>query len=308
MPVKSTTGRPVVQDRSRPPRALPSDPGLQTLLADVELSAGAKLLAVAMVSRWAWSRAALWPSNETLAAAIGRSVGHTRRLLAELERRGFIRRDMTDEVPGGRRIVLVWRTVNVRAVEPLPCAPRAEPPCAPLSTERIVSVERFESERVEVESPSRPRGEVTAQIEQPPSVTDLPLIPPSVALSPVEAQRLAELADTTRERILGLLLLDDPILSAEARRALQPPRTPAPPPATLRELLERLREDPSHVPTAAAALCQAFDDHKSYSGYLARLEEVWRGEREVDDLVGAYRQASSGRARKPGAVFMHVLR
>jgi hypothetical protein len=79
-------------------------------------------------------------------------------------------------------------------------------------------------------------------------------------------------------------------------------------PQTLPELLGRIREDPSFPSKAADWLASAFSDRKSYDGFRVRCEEVWRGERPVEQLVSAYDQASGPRVKNPGAVFMHVLR
>jgi hypothetical protein len=112
----------------------------------------------------------------------------------------------------------------------------------------------------------------------------------------------------SRDQVLVWLATGDPILVAEARKKLAPPRPRLVEPQTLPELLGRIWEDPSFPPRAADALAKAFGDLKSYSGFKARCEEVWRGERSAEQLVEAYRQASGPRAKNPGAVFMHSLR
>lgn len=104
------------------------------------------------------------------------------------------------------------------------------------------------------------------------------------------------------------LMTGDSILIAEARRLLVPPREKIPAPATLPDLLARIQEDPAFVPLAAQALSLEFRDAKSFSGFKVRLEEAWRGEISVEALTSAYRQAASGKARNPGAVFMHALK
>jgi hypothetical protein len=129
----------------------------------------------------------------------------------------------------------------------------------------------------------------------------------SPVLTPAEAARLDELPDATRDRATAWLLSGDPILVREARRILTPPAPKPEPPATVEELLSRLREDPAHVATGAAALCRAFDDPRSFAGYHARLAEAWRGERDPAELVEAFRQASGPKAKRPGALFMHCL-
>jgi hypothetical protein len=311
--VNPTTRRPGPQERTRPPRALPPDPGLDRALEDPEQSSGAKLVLVCLVRRWAWSKPSCWPSNATLSKVAGFSVGHTRRLLAELEARGFLRREMTDDVPGGRRLVLVWRAEPIADALP-PCAPKVAPPCAPPVARKIVDVGKIESERVEAKISQRPRQDpatsrpsapITAEPIKPPVPVALP---PTVVLSTEEADRLAALPDASRDRVLTWLTMGDPLLTAEARKMLQPPRASAPPPVTTRELLERLREDPANVMMAAQALSIEFSDAKSFAGYRSRLEEVWRGKVSTETLLDAFRQASGPKCRNRGAVWMTAMK
>jgi hypothetical protein len=74
------------------------------------------------------------------------------------------------------------------------------------------------------------------------------------------------------------------------------------------ELLGRIREDPSYPVLAASGLAAGLRDQKSYSGYLRRCEEAWRGELEPRRLVVAYEQATGPKARNPGAIFMVAVR
>src|SRR5207248_1528149 len=92
--------------------ALPNDPGLDDILADTGLSSTAKAIVVAIVRNWAWVKDHCWPSDETLARKVGKSVGHVQRCLRELERAGWIAREKTDAVPNGRRIWLTWRCAD----------------------------------------------------------------------------------------------------------------------------------------------------------------------------------------------------
>ena len=100
------------------------------------------------------------------------------------------------------------------------------------------------------------------------------------------------------------LATGDPILVAEARKKLAPLRSCPEAPRTLPELLGRIREDPSYPALAASGLAAALQDQKSYSGYLRRCEEAWRGELNPDRLLSAYEQAMGPKARNRGAIFM----
>ena len=109
--------------------ALPNDPGLDDILADPNLTSTAKALITVMVRNWAWVKDHCWPSDATLAARLGMSVGHVQRCLRELELAGRIRRERTDEVPNGRRIWLLWRCTGDRAgAQPDPAPARTAPP------------------------------------------------------------------------------------------------------------------------------------------------------------------------------------
>ena len=112
----------------------------------------------------------------------------------------------------------------------------------------------------------------------------------------------------SREQVLLWLATGDPILVAEARSKLAPLPLRLEAPKTLPELLRRIREDASYPALAASGLAAALQDQKSYSGYLRRCEEVWRGELEPHQLVVAYEQATGPKARNPGAIFMVAVK
>jgi hypothetical protein len=87
-----------------------------------------------------------------------------------------------------------------------------------------------------------------------------------------------------------------------------PPLRPRPEtPRTLSEVLGRIREDPSFPAMAADWLSLAFGDRKSYSGFLARCAEAWRGELPVPLLMSAFEQATGPKAKNRGAVFMYAV-
>ena len=112
----------------------------------------------------------------------------------------------------------------------------------------------------------------------------------------------------SRDQVLLWLATGDPILVAEARKKLAPLRPHLEAPKTLPELLGRIREDPSYPALAASGLAAALQDQKSYSGYLRRCEEAWRGELNPDRLLSAYEQAMGPKARNRGAIFMVAVK
>ena len=131
---------------------------------------------------------------------------------------------------------------------------------------------------------------------------------PALPLTPEQQGRLAAMPAASRDQVLLWLATGDPILVAEARKKLAPLRPCPEAPKTLLELLGRIREDPSYPALAASGLAAALQDQKSYSGYLRRCEEAWRGELNPDRLLSAYEQAMGPKARNRGAIFMVAVR
>jgi hypothetical protein len=127
-------------------------------------------------------------------------------------------------------------------------------------------------------------------------------------LTAEQQARLDALPAATRDLVLTWLLTGDPILVAEAKKKLVPPRPRPEAPQTLPEVLGRIREDPSFPSLAAEWLASSLQDRKSYSGFKARCEEAWRGELPIDRLVSAYEQATGPKAKNPGAIFMYAVR
>ena len=133
-------------------------------------------------------------------------------------------------------------------------------------------------------------------------------VPSRLPLTPEQQARLAAMPAASRDQVLLWLATGDPILVAEARKKLAPLRPCPEAPQNLPELLGRIREDPSYPALAASGLAAALQDQKSYSGYLRRCEEAWRGELNPDRLLSAYEQAMGPKARNRGAIFMVAVR
>ena len=154
-----------------------------------------------------------------------------------------------------------------------------------------------------------PRGARPA-IKTPPagSLAPSPAPSPALPLTPEQQARLAAMPVASRDQVLLWLATGDPILVAEARKKLAPLQPCPEAPRTLPELLGRIREHPSYPTLAASGLAAALQDQKSYSGYLRRCEEAWRGELNPDRLLSAYEQAMGPKARNRGAIFMVAVR
>jgi Helix-turn-helix domain len=142
--------------------ALPNDPGLDAILADPDLSSTAKALITVMVKNWAWSKDHCWPSDRTLAAKVGKSVGQVQRCLHELEQAGRIQREKTDAVPNGRRIWLLWRCPGGRTGAQRQVAKARSTPAAPARSEQIVVVNEGSEREIQCAPRSRPEVAPTA--------------------------------------------------------------------------------------------------------------------------------------------------
>ena len=190
-------------------------------------------------------------------------------------------------------------------------SPRLGPASLPLSPELSVAAPAPVVAPPQSESPTLrklglgPRGARPA-LKTPPAASPAPS--PALSLTPEQQARLAAMPVASRDQVLLWLATGDPILVAEARKKLAPLQPCPEAPRTLPELLGRIREHPSYPALAASGLAAALQDQKSYSGYLRRCEEAWRGELNPDRLLSAYEQAMGPKARNRGAIFMVAVR
>jgi hypothetical protein len=187
---------------------------------------------------------------------------------------------------------------------PPPLAPPAEAPPAPVQVlPPSAEVGPREARPAILVTPAGPTPQSAPVPATSPAKAGLAL-----PLTPEQKARLDALPEATANLVLTWLLTGDRILVAEARKKLAPPPRRPEAPRTLPEVLGRIREDPAFPALAADWLASALQDRKSYSGFKARCEEVWRGELPVERLVAAYEQATGPKARNRGALFMYVLR
>ena len=204
--------------------------------------------------------------------------------------------------------------LQAKVPAPVPAPPVIDPPQPelPVATPAPVVAPP------EPQSPTTAKGRAWASSGLPYARNALGQVPPhrppqdpapaSLPLTPEQQARLAALPAASRDQVLLWLATGDPILVAEARSKLAPLRPQPEAPKTLPELLGRIREDPSYPALAASGLAAALQDQKSYSGYLRRCEEAWRGELNPDRLLSAYEQAMGPKARNRGAIFMVAVR
>jgi DNA-binding Lrp family transcriptional regulator len=110
-----------------PPRKPLAWTSLPTWIADdPTLPPIDKAILLALVGHAWGGKDTAWPSNATIAAKVGRSVGHVKRRLALLEGRGLIAREATNLNRTGRLFRLLWRAPSVASVAPTP-RPLARP-------------------------------------------------------------------------------------------------------------------------------------------------------------------------------------
>ena len=136
-----------------------------------DLTSVAKLVATALNDRFARFDPCTWVGNRKLAQAVGRSIGHVRRGLAELIHRGLVGREETDQTPTGRRLWLLWRDQAADLFS------GAQPPCPPARTYRIeaLTVGQLRNvTRIETTEPGEDHEEAVHQAQDPGPALALP--------------------------------------------------------------------------------------------------------------------------------------
>jgi hypothetical protein len=227
--------------------ALPSDPGLDELLADTRLSATAKLIAVTLVKTWAWSKPACWPSDSTIAAKVGRSRGTVQRGLKELEGAGYLGRERDAEVRGTkRRLWLLWRCPGRRAGATGGVAPARQAVASPARHERVV-VERKGVEQDVRPAPERQRpgppattpvnptaaalNRVTQDAVTGPQAAPSPEESPTIIPTPAASPRAQEMPSWPREAgRAGTAATPGPVHRVSRAPSSSPPSAPPTPP------------------------------------------------------------------------------
>jgi hypothetical protein len=188
----------------------------------------------------------------------------------------------------------------------------ASPPCAPRLARTQSGSRSDHCPPALVIASDAPRGLARVPRVEPSRSAPVPAPSPAKAgpaptLTPEQQARLEVLPAATRDLVLTWLLTGDRILVAEARKKLAPPPRRPEAPRSVRETLERIREDPSYPALAASGLASLWSDQRSFARYLARLEDAWRGDIPVARLIAAFDQAQGPRAKNPGAIFNHCL-
>ena len=224
-------------------------------------------------------------------------------------------RSRPDPAPSPVELPTPVAAVSLQAKVPtqVPPAPVIEPPQPALPVTTLTPIVAPQEPQFRPLRKAGPGPQVACPTLETPPVRPLPVpstnpVPASLPLTPEQQVRLASLPAASRDQVLRWLATGDPILVAEARSKLAPLRPQPEAPQTLPELLGRIRQDPSYPALAASGLAAALQDQKSYTGYLRRCEEAWRGELSPDRLLSAYEQAIGPKARNRGAIFMVAVR
>jgi hypothetical protein len=291
--------------------ALPHDPGLDPILANPNLSATAKLIIIALVKRWAWYKDHCWPSDHTIAEAIGMSPGHVGRCLKELEVAGIIKRTRSGV---GRTIWLLWRTTPGCDA---PClgadkSAASTPDYAPARSSTQGTHPEFRAGAESGSAPARSEQSVLNELENRNVRNETISHPTEDPDTPTPAPTPPLPATSTP------LPVSTPILAPNPAPVAAPPihRPPAPTQSVgpVMPLLDELKSvgpgtAPGEVRRIAARLCAALCDPGSLGGYIATISKVVAGTLSRDRLISAYKAGlgSVGKARSAGAIFQYTL-
>lgn len=313
----------------------PFDPIPRDLRNDRRLTDGDVRLAAALIG-YARNKADCWPSNARLASELGVTPRTIRNRLRRLEGAEWFRCIPDDGNRTGRRILLCWR---------LPEPPEGRmsvspPPREAVSPEgyRVVTEKKSSGrEARETRRPEPPAIPPPSVPSHPPSSlrpparpqrdpgpspvfrsTPAPENPPEGVLGPSPSDPPRPPLPTMRKRPPSLSTPElaelvretgDPILSAELARRTEARQAPSEPPRSIPEMIGRIRSgDPRIPPMLAGAIVSTLRDFGSYSGHLAVIGRVARGELPPEAIEGAFREASNPAAKNPGAVYMHAIR
>jgi hypothetical protein len=295
--------------RPRRINPIPFVPLPRAALADRRLTATDRDLLAALLA-FAGNEADCWPSNRTLAQAIGCCERTVQLRLARLRDTDWARPRPDPDNPTGRRIVLRWRetpaapAIPAQALAPsgVPGAQALAPSCVPEAQalapdfreedreRNITSVSiREESDRPHVAWAVAPE-ECPQRLlppPQPPLDPPLPLPPPR----------------PLQEWPLPLSLPQPPQGSPQDALSASESMTP------MRPLQDELKAlpgaDSKRVRSVAWRLAHFLGDMGSIGFFLTVLAQVVAGAASVDRLLAAFAAGmkAKGRARKAGAVF-----
>ena len=150
-------------------------------------------------------------------------------------------------------------------------------------------------------------GHANTGRETAPALAESPSAPSPEEIALWESQaKLPGIRGKVARRQLEMLAEPPPVLRAVAKRP--PPATPpavAPRHIETVDLLRRLAEPagPEAVEEAARRLAAKFGDEHSLAFYRGVCSRAASGELNLRTLLSAFRQATSGTCRRPGAVF-----
>jgi hypothetical protein len=281
-----------------------TDPGIDEIIADPNLTAAAKLVAVTLIRQWAWFKSSCFPSDQTIAKAISMSPGHVQRCLCELEQAGYIRRERT---PRCRIIWLLWRCdqpivqPSTPPVADPPGRPVAQPPSRPVASpaNRPVASPPI---RAGAESPIS----AGAQSHSAPARNEPVVSEPDEGTRNVHetSTSLPSISNATQNGHATPLVTSAPV----------PPATsPMLPTCPVRPILEELKSirgaDAGRVRVVANRLAAWLMDMTSLGYYLSILAKAAAGLVPIEALVAAFQAATRSKesARHPGAIWVWTL-
>jgi hypothetical protein len=291
--------------------------------------------ALVALQRWTWR--GQQPTNHQLAQACGGwSVSKAKRALGELEAAGHITRVVA--VRDGRK---VRERIDVHGASPSPAAPEVNRPSAetgpppgpalPRPGGPVLNRSEDSLSKIGEDSQEAEKAPTTTMLEKAPGTARQtetvpraisPALPSPgltegqaaflVGLGSEERARFEALPGATRAKHLEMLRHGgDAVILAHVMATLRPPapQSPIPTPEDpVPRLLESLASGNPNAPMAMAGrLAREFGDRGSYRFYLGTCDEVLTGQRAVESLESAYRQATGPKAKSPAKVFTHAV-
>ena len=274
-----------------------TDPGIDVIIADPNLTAAAKLVAVTLIRQWAWFKDSCFPSDQTIAAKIGMSPGHVQRCLGELEQAGYIRRERT---PRCRIIWLLWRLDDSA---PTPTQPDTRPhPQSPMRHGASAP------SRPVAQSPSRPvragaqsPGRAGAQSGCAPALSELVVPELDVGTRNVDrndtSTSLPSIPDTAKNGYTTPLVAS-PLVPTALPTSVDTSTTGCgnqvtAAPTPVRPILEELKSirgaDAGKVRVVANRLAAWLTDLASLGYYISILAKAAAGAVPVERLIAAFK-------------------
>jgi hypothetical protein len=246
--------------------------------------AATSLRLLALLLRYARDKAECWPSNKLLGDELGLTARSVQTALGNLEQAGWITRRFGVGYPGGRLIILSWRTSTGAGqgheARVTPSAPSASPnPVKPASSKGDVERE----------------GEKTKDRISPPDSTP----EDAEAIKQALAELRRQLAEPTPEPGRTMRPRFEPpcVVTAATTAEVLAQVVPGCPHAAVEQAVRRLMREFART-----------DRRRSQGNYAGILLDVKMGAVPTSALLAAFAAATGPNVERPGAMFTAVAR